>query len=59
MENYLWQKALLNLYHSFEGIKVSKDREIDRIALGSVARRNSKDIFEDMLYAMKKEIIVL
>lgn len=54
MEKYLWQKALLNLYHRLEGMKASKDREIDRMAIGASPKHNLQTLFDDMFDVMKK-----
>lgn len=55
MENYLWQKALLNLYPRLHAISIATDKEFDRKVAGSCSRFNSEYLFDEIFDLLIKK----
>lgn len=55
MENYLWQKTLLDTYHSFDRGVMLSDNKIDRLVVASLRRNDTLLLCDEMLSIMARK----
>lgn len=55
MENYLWQKTLLDLYHQFGRAVMIADNKFDRIVTQSLFNHNTNMLVDDLFCVMARK----
>lgn len=55
MENYLWQKTLLDMYHTFDRVVMMMDNKFDRLVSNSLHSNNTNFIYDEMLEIMSRK----
>lgn len=49
MENYLWQKTLLNMYHIYDRSIMVSDNKFDRVVTSSLYNHNTDFVMEELM----------
>ena len=55
MENFLWQKTLLDLYHTFDRIVIIMDNKFNRLVTNSLYNNNNTLLYGEMLNFMARK----
>lgn len=55
MENYLWQKTLLDLYQHFGRVVMVSDNKFNRVVASSLFNHNTAAVFDELLILMKRK----
>lgn len=55
MEKYLWQKTLLELYHTFDSSAILMDQKFEKLLKKSFGNNNCQYFFDEVFYLMKSK----
>ncbi len=55
MENFLWQKTLLDMYHTFDRIVIILDNKFNRLVSNSLHNNNTTFLYDEMLTFMARK----
>ena len=55
MENFLWQKTLLDMYHSFDRNVIMSDNKFNRLVAKSMYNNNTYLLYSEMVSSMTRK----
>lgn len=55
MENYLWQKTLLDMYNMFDRVVIISDNKFDRLVANSLHNHATNTMFDEMVTLMARK----
>ena len=55
MENFLWQKSLLDMYHSFDRNVIMSDNKFNRLVAKSMYNNNTYLLYSEMVSSMTRK----
>lgn len=55
MENYLWQKTLLDMYHVFDRAVIIADNKFDKLVSSSIINCNTNSLFDELMGLMARK----
>ena len=55
MENYLWQKTLLDMYNMFDRVVIISENKFDRLVANSLHNHATNSMFDEMITLMTRK----